>query len=174
MSSTGVAGLVSVQSPTEVTERVLQSLVEVEAALLDERRYEEWLELYAEDGLYWAPAKHGQSDPFNHVSLFYDDKPTMSIRIQRLRHPKIHCQNPPSATIRLVSNFAFGEPDLQAQEWRVSSRFIMLEDRVDARRLYGGTYRHHVRSTAEGLRIIEKRVELTNCEGRFPAMTQPF
>ena len=30
-----------------------------EARLLDERRFEEWMNLFAEDGYYWVPAAPG-------------------------------------------------------------------------------------------------------------------
>ncbi len=172
---TDVAEPVSVPSPSSVTERTLQSFVEREVSLLDGRRFEEWVDLFTDDGAYWVPAQPGQTDPLSHVSLFYDDKQTMLIRVQRLRHPQMHCQDPASATVRLVSNFTFGEPDIERQEWRVTSKFIMLEDRPETdRRLFGGTYHHRLRMSPEGLKIVEKRVELTNAGARFPSLSQPF
>ena len=62
-----------------------EQFVEHEVALLDEQRFEEWLNLFADDGAYWVPANPRQESPFNHVSLFYDDKHTLTIRVQRLR-----------------------------------------------------------------------------------------
>ena len=35
-----------------------------EARLLDDRRFREWMELFAEDGTYWVPAVPGQDSPF--------------------------------------------------------------------------------------------------------------
>ena len=34
-----------------------------EARLLDQRRFEEWMELFTEDGYYWAPARPDQPAP---------------------------------------------------------------------------------------------------------------
>ena len=31
-----------------------------EARLIDEKRFDEWYELFAEDGYYWVPASPGQ------------------------------------------------------------------------------------------------------------------
>jgi len=45
-----------------------------EARLLDERRFREWMELFAEDGTYWVPAVPDQASPFDQASLFYDDR----------------------------------------------------------------------------------------------------
>jgi 3-phenylpropionate/cinnamic acid dioxygenase small subunit len=153
----------------------LQEFVEREVELLDSQRFEEWLALFAEDGLYWLPAKPGQESALNHVSLFYDDKPTLKLRVQRLRHPAIHSQVPRSRTVRLVSNFRLETHPAEPSLYRVGSKFIMLEDRPgSARRLFGGRYTHLLRRTSDGLEIVLKQVDLTNCDQSFPSMTQPF
>lgn len=153
----------------------LQQFVEHEVALLDEQRFEEWLNLFADDGAYWVPAKPGQESPFNHVSLFYDDKHTLTIRVQRLRHPAIHSQIPRSKTVRLVANFKLESHDADPSLYRVISKFVMLEDRPGyERRLFGGRYTHVLRRKGDGLEIVLKRVDLTNCDQSFPALTQPF
>ena len=56
-----------------------------EARLLDERQFDAWRELFAEDGLYWAPTRHAQASPDEAVSLFLDDRTTMAARIRRRR-----------------------------------------------------------------------------------------
>jgi 3-phenylpropionate/cinnamic acid dioxygenase small subunit len=153
----------------------LQQFVEHEVALLDEQRFEEWLNLFADDGAYWVPAKQGQESPFNHVSLFYDDKHTLTIRVQRLHHPPIHSQIPRSKTVRLVANFKLENHDADPSLYRVTSKFVMLEDRPGyGRRLFGGRYAHVLRRKGDGLEIVLKRVDLTNCDHSFPALTQPF
>lgn len=153
----------------------LQQFVEHEVALLDENRFEEWLDLFADDGAYWVPAKPGQESPLNHVSLFYDDKHTLRLRVQRLRHPAIHSQVPRSKTVRLVANFKLETHDADPSLYRVISKFVMLEDRPGfPRRLFGGRYTHVLRGKGERLEIVLKRVDLTNCDQSFPALTQPF
>ena len=117
--------------------------------LLDEQRFEEWLNLFADDGAYWVPANPGQESPFNHVSLFYDDKHTLTVRVQRLRHPAIHSQVPRSKTVRLVANFKLESHDADPSLYRVISKFVMLEDRPGYdRRLFGGRYTHVLRGRA--------------------------
>jgi 3-phenylpropionate/cinnamic acid dioxygenase small subunit len=58
-----------------------------EARLLDEKRFDEWYELFAEDGHYWVPASPNQPDPLNHNSLAYEDKLLLKLRIERLKQP---------------------------------------------------------------------------------------
>src|SRR5437764_173630 len=96
----------AVQIGREVAEQFLIH----EARLLDERRFREWMALFTEDGTYWVPAAPDQESPDNHVSLFYDDHQLMKTRIDRLEHPLIHVQTPPSRTVHLVSNVSV-EPD---------------------------------------------------------------
>ncbi|MGE4335078.1 MAG: aromatic-ring-hydroxylating dioxygenase subunit beta [Pigmentiphaga sp.] len=153
----------------------LRDFVEYECSLLDEMRFSEWHELFAEDGIYWVPAKPGQESGVTHVSLFFDDKPTIKTRVTRLQHPQIHCQDPLSQCVRVVSSVRLVAPPINDVH-TVSSRFVMLEDRVGApQRLFGGRYLHTLRSTSgDGLEIVEKRVELTNCDQSFPMLTQPF
>lgn len=153
----------------------LRDFIENEAELLDEQRFDDWLALYAEDAVYWVPARRGQDDPLTHVSLFYDDRHTMKTRVERLKHPMIHCQTPKSACVRVLSNFRLERMSADAGEYLVRSKFIMLEDRPGTeRRTFGGRYLHTLRRKDDGLEIVMKRVELTNCDQSFPALTQPF
>ena len=153
----------------------LRDFIEQEAELLDEQRFDDWAALYAEDAIYWAPAARDQASWLDHVSLFYDDKHTMKTRIQRLKHPMIHCQDPRSTCVRVLSNFKLEWMADDASEYRVRSKFLMLEDRPGAeRRFFGGRLTHTLRRTGEGLRIVLKKVELTNCDQAFPMLTQPF
>ena len=56
------------------TEQDLARLVYREARLIDERRFDEWYALYADDAFYWVPLVPGQPDGENHTSLMYEDK----------------------------------------------------------------------------------------------------
>lgn len=85
----------------------------------------------------------------------------------------IHCQDPPSTTVRVLSNF--GMEAAGGDHVRVRSKFIMLEDRPGAdRRVYGGRYLHTLRLDGAHLKIVQKCVRLTNCDQSFPQLTQPF
>ena len=152
----------------------LRDFIEHEAILLDERRWNEWYELFASDGSYWAPARHGQEHWLSNVSLFYDDNHTLKTRITRLQHPQLHCQEPVSHCVRVLSSVRL--ESVEGDEHLVSSRFVMLEDRTGApQRVFGGRLLHRLRHEGHGrLRIVQKRVELTNCDQSFPMLTQPF
>ena len=45
-----------------------------EARLIDEKRFDEWYELFTDDALYWMPLTRDQPVGEAHTSLFYEDK----------------------------------------------------------------------------------------------------
>jgi len=155
--------------------RELEAFVHDEVRLLDERRFEDWVDLFADDGVYWVPTTPGQATPARTVSLFYDDKNAMKARIARLRHPRIYVQTPPSRTRHLVSGFRLEEASVPLGEYVVSSSFIMLEYRPgNEQRVFGGQFLHRLRSAQGRLRIVLKRAELINCDESFRSMAIPF
>jgi len=48
---------------TAPSDQDLTGFVLYEARLLDQHRFEEWLDLFADDGRYWMPLEWGQTDP---------------------------------------------------------------------------------------------------------------
>lgn len=145
-----------------------------EARLLDERRFEEWMELFTEDGYYWAPARPDQENPYDESSLFFDDRQLMAVRIRRLRHPRIHVQTPPSRTCHYVTNVMIDAADEAAGAYGVSSCFLMLEYRKDNQRVFGGRCEHHLVRGDAGFRIAMKKATLINCDSVFDALAIPF
>ncbi len=145
-----------------------------EARLLDERRFREWMELFTDDGTYWVPAVPDQASPFDQASLFYDDRDLMRTRVERLEHPRIHVQTPPSRTAHLVGNTLVEQADEAAGEYLVGSTVIMVEYRDETQRVFAGRQRHRLRRDGAGLRIVQKRVDLINCDSAFEAMAVPI
>lgn len=145
-----------------------------EARLLDDREFESWAELFLDDGIYWVPAKPAQKSHKDHVSIFYDDKETMRLRIQRLRHRGIHIQTPHSVTCHLVSNIVLEAPE-NPDEIKVCANVIMVEDRLHSdQRLFAGRATYRLRRVDGNLRIVSKRVDLTNSTSSFLAMALPI
>jgi 3-phenylpropionate/cinnamic acid dioxygenase small subunit len=134
-----------------------------EARLLDQRRWDEWLALFTDDGLYWAPLRHDQPDAINHVSLFYEDALLREVRARRLEEKRAWSQQPVTQAARIVGNIAAAS---QAHDIVVAtSTFHMLEWRRSDHRMLGGHYTHHLHRGNDGWRIALKRVDLINCEG---------
>ena len=146
-----------------------------EAALLDARRFRDWMALFAEDGTYWVPAVPNQDSPFNQASLFYDDRELMKTRVDRLEHPRIHVQTPPSRTAHLDRQH--GRRAGRRGEGRISRRLDRDHGRVPGRRhqrVFAGRQHHRLRREGASFRIVQKRVDLINCDSAFEAMAVPI
>jgi benzoate/toluate 1,2-dioxygenase beta subunit len=130
--------------------------------------------LFTEDGTYWVPAVPNQQSPFNQASLFYDDRELMKTRVDRLEHPRIHVQTPPSRTAHMVSNIVVEQADETTGEYVVGSTFIMVEYRDEQQRVFTGRQHHRLRRDGASFRIVQKRVDLINCDSAFEAMAVPI
>src|SRR5438128_2399047 len=94
--------------------------------------------LFTEDGIYWVPAAPDQQSALNQASLFYDDRELMRTRVDRLEHPLIHVQTPPSRTVHLVTNVTVEPADAGTGEVVIASNLLMVEYRLDRQRIFAG------------------------------------
>lgn len=154
--------------------REIEDFLIHEVSLLDKRRFEEWRDLFADDGHYWVPLKPGQENPVGESSLFYDDRTIMATRFERLRHPNIHAQTPPHRTCHIVGNVVVEDIDTARGEVTVSSNMIMTDYRLHEQRVFSGQVVHLLRRTGSGYRIVLKRVDLINCDDVFELIAVPL
>jgi 3-phenylpropionate/cinnamic acid dioxygenase small subunit len=133
-----------------------------EAALIDERRYRDWLELFADDAVYWVPQANGE-DPARFVSIAYDDRRRLGERVLRLESGFAHAQDPPSRTCHVVGNVAIGAE--QDGELPVTSALLVAEVRRAEQTLYAARVEHRLtRADDGGLRIRRKVIRLINSD----------
>ena len=153
------------------TTQQLIDFVYDEARLLDEGRYEEWLDLYTDDAYYWMPLSPGQQDPRLHTSLMYEDKLLLRVRVERLAGQRTYSQQPPSRSHHLLQapTVETGHPEAAPAEGRhvVRAAFHYVETRGDSQTLYAGWATHHLVEQDGRLRIRLKRVDLVNCDAAF-------
>lgn len=145
-----------------------------EARLLDAGRFDEWLALFADDGFYWVPATPGQADPLTHLSIFYEDKSVLAMRIRRLAHPRAYAALPAPRTAHLLGSITVAPGVDPGIDGEVRSTVMMAEYRAGDRRLWAGQQLHRVRRTPEGLRIVLKRVDLIDCDAAHGALSVPI
>ena len=146
----------------------LEAFVLQEARLLDERRFSAWLELFAEDGVYWVPTLPQQSSPQEALSLFYEPRPLLAMRVAHLERPDMHVQAPPSRTLHHVSAIEV------SGELEVRSSLVVAEFRAGETRWFAGRVLHRLRREAQGLRIVLKRVDLIDSEAPHRALAIPL
>lgn len=80
------------------------SFFTVKARLLDERRFWEWDKLFTDTGMYWVPHEHEQTNPFDHISLFWENRMLREVRIRRVENARNWSQQPQTRTAHLIGN----------------------------------------------------------------------
>jgi benzoate/toluate 1,2-dioxygenase beta subunit len=146
----------------------LEAFVLREARLLDERRFADWLALFAEDGMYWVPAQPAQASPQEALSLFREPKALLAMRVARLERADAPAQTPPSRTVHHVSAVEV------SAELEVRSALIVAEWRAGEARWFAGRVLHRLRREDGALRIVLKRVDLIDAEAPQRAIAVPF
>jgi 3-phenylpropionate/cinnamic acid dioxygenase small subunit len=150
-----------------------QSLIEFvyhEARLIDEKRFDEWYDLFADDGRYWMPLMRGQPEGPGHTSLFDEDKLLLKIRIERLRNPKSYSQACPSWCQHILQ-----APRIERREAGLGlavlrTPFMYLEYQQDQQEIYAGVAWHHLKEEGSKIMITLKKIELLNCEAALPSL----
>lgn len=83
-----------------------------EAALLDNRRYSDWLELFTDDCRYWMPVRETRlasqteqefSQP-GEIAFFDEDKAGLTRRVAKLQSPFAWGESPPPRTRHMYTN----------------------------------------------------------------------
>src|SRR5260370_37545341 len=96
----------------------------MEAALLDEWRLEEWLELFTDDARYWVPATDlPEGRAGDTLGLIDDDIVRIRARVERLLSPHAAAEYPWSRTRRLVTNIRM--TSLDAEEITAIASFLV-------------------------------------------------
>jgi 3-phenylpropionate/cinnamic acid dioxygenase small subunit len=146
----------------------------LEARLLDEARFDEWLGLFTADAWYWVPCEPDQESPRETVSLIYDDRRLLETRVRRLASPRIYSQEPRSRTSRIIANVTMEDISADGRACTVRSKFQLLEYRREAQRIFGGTCLHRLVRVEHGIQIAWKRVDLVNCDAPHEGLVVPF
>jgi 3-phenylpropionate/cinnamic acid dioxygenase small subunit len=138
-------------------------LVEREARLLDQLRYEDWLTMYAAECIYWVPSTPTAGDPRREISVMFDDRRRLEDRVYRLRTGFAWSQAPASRTVRLISNVeVFATARESARMLR--SNFLISEFWGDETRLLSGWTGHRVVRDGGDWKIKAKQVNLIECD----------
>jgi 3-phenylpropionate/cinnamic acid dioxygenase small subunit len=149
---------------TDVAERDrFRALIEREARLLDQLAFDEWLEMYVPECVYWVPTTPQAGDPRREISISFDDRRRMEDRIYRLRTGYAWSQAPRSRTVRMISNvevFATASADVRM----VRSNFLISEFRPDGVRFLSGWCGHRLVAQDGRWLIAVRQVNLIDCD----------
>jgi 3-phenylpropionate/cinnamic acid dioxygenase small subunit len=146
----------------------IEEFIYREARLIDEHCYDEWLSLWADEGIYWVPCNGSDTDPTREVSFIYDDRGRLGNRVGRLKSGLAYAQKPKSLLRRVVSNFEMETGG--SDEMIVRSNFILIELRRHLQNIWAGTTLHKLRRDNGHFKIVMKKVVLLNNDEEIPPL----
>jgi p-cumate 2,3-dioxygenase beta subunit len=132
---------VAVQQLQTVTRQTIEDFLYEEAALLDEWRLDEWLELLTDDATYEVPSTDTpDGDPRTTLSLIADDSTRIRARVTQLLGKSAWAENPPSRTRRMISNVRVHQSEDKAIY--VTANFVIYRLRFEQMDTYVGRYEY--------------------------------
>ncbi len=118
-------------------EREIEQFLYMEAELLDERKFSEWIELIADDIHYHMPVRRNvkfgeqhreNSDPEWDISWFDEGKVTLAGRVRQINTGIHWCEEPFSRVRHIITNVQV--VGVQGDEVNVRSRFFVYTNRL--------------------------------------------
>jgi 3-phenylpropionate/cinnamic acid dioxygenase small subunit len=157
--------------PGEMVRREVEEFLYLEAQLLDDQRYDAWLELWAPGELnYWLPMRHGETDR-SRLSIICDDRGMLEKRIERLLDDWVLIQEPRSRMNRIVGNIRMVSTGVPLE---VRSVVSLVEFRRSQYIPWSATQLHRFERIEGRLRLREKRVDLINADAEIRAVAFLF
>ncbi len=145
-----------------------------EADLLDERRFREWLDILADDLVYFMPIRrnvkfgqHAARENTKHgegISWFDEDKWTLSKRVDQILTGVHYAEEPLSRITHMIGNVQIKavRPDLdKPSELEVTSRFLLYQNRVEYETYtFVGRRNDTIRITDAGWKVARREILL--------------
>ncbi|PMX27457.1 MULTISPECIES: aromatic-ring-hydroxylating dioxygenase subunit beta [unclassified Pseudomonas] len=131
-----------------------------EARLQDTHAYDDWEALWTDDGVYWVPANGDDIDPETQMSIIFDNRSRIALRIKQFHTGKRHTQSPRSRLGRVLSNVEIlGQTE---REVRVAANAMVFESNLRGDTVWCTRNEYVLRQEDDGLRMARKKVVLVN------------
>jgi 3-phenylpropionate/cinnamic acid dioxygenase small subunit len=151
-----------------MTQSAAEQFLFLEALLLDQQNFTQWLDLFADDAVFWMPCwkEDGElsQDPDKELSLiYYRGKSNLVDRVDRLRSGLSPASRILPRVAHQITNVAL-KPQEEAGHAVISSVFCVhaFDPRSDVTRIHFGNYRHQLRQIGGTWLITEKYIRLCN------------
>jgi benzoate/toluate 1,2-dioxygenase subunit beta len=153
------------------TQHAVEQFLYRQAEYLDTKRWQDYIDLFAADGIYWMPPDPTHKTWDGMPAIFAEDKNLMTVRMNRVLHPDAWSQRPLWGTNHVVGNVTI-ESEKANGDVVARSRFHMMELRRDDVHHFAGSYVHHLKRTNEGYQIKLQRVDMTNAQAAYDYVLQ--
>ncbi|MGW5645983.1 aromatic-ring-hydroxylating dioxygenase subunit beta [Saccharopolyspora sp. NPDC003752] len=145
-------------------------LVWREADLLDRKEYQDWNELFAEDGIYVIPIEPDTEDFANTLNMVYDDARMRQMRVTRMTEGYAIAAVDAARTVRTVSRFV--PESVSDEEVVLRSAQVLVAYKRGDHDIWAADLEHRIRLSTDGPaadRIALKVVRLVDSEAAVPA-----
>ncbi len=149
-------------------QRQVECFVYREGYLQDRHEYDAWEALWTDDGVYWIPANGDDIDPERDMSIIYDNRSRIALRIRQLHTGRRIAQEPRSNLVRVISNIeVFNEA---AGEIHVRANAIIFESTARRDTVWGTRCEYVLQRIDGSLRMARKKVMLVNNAKALPTL----
>lgn len=138
-----------------------------EARMLDDGRFDEWLDLWTHDGMYWMPLDYNQTDDKHVTSLLHEDAFMRKLRVERFKGERTFSQKPKTRCHHVLNRPFVDKSDAASGEFATHTAFHYVETRLDDQILLAATAKHDLVLADGKLKIRLKRVDLLNSDAAF-------
>jgi 3-phenylpropionate/cinnamic acid dioxygenase small subunit len=158
---------VAVTAPTQApvrgeTRESIRDFLYLESLALDERRFEDWLAMFAEDGRYEIPVrvnreKFAEWELSPKARIFDDTKETLNVRVRRLETDFAWAEQPPSRTRHYVTNVMVFGTD-KSDEFLALSNCLLYRSRASdaVPTWYSAQRRDRLRRSGDGWLFVHR------------------
>ena len=147
---------------SEVDREAVRAFLYREARLADEWRLDEWLALWAEGDIrYWIPCNQDDIDPQRQLSIIYDDRARLEMRVRRVQSGLAWTQEPRSRLRRIMGNIEIFPGNDHLQVWANFQAAELRPNDPDPT-LWIGRSEYHLVGPPGDLRMRRKKVLLLN------------
>lgn len=138
-----------------------------EAHCLDRRLWDEWLDLYTDDAIFWVPAwkdeERHTGDPDREVSMmYYEQRARLAERVWRARSGQSIASVPLPRTMHSVTNIVLERQDGSSASLSANWSVHIYDVRRKSQHVFFGFYEYELVQGPEGWRISRKKVIVLN------------
>jgi 3-phenylpropionate/cinnamic acid dioxygenase small subunit len=148
--------------------REVEAFIYREGRLQDQHAYDAWESLWTEDGIYWIPANGNDIDPEQEMSIIFDNRSRIALRIRQFHTGRRIAQEPQSNLVRVVSNIEIVKQE--APDIHVTANAIIFESAARRDTIWGARTEYILRRVEGELRMARKKVLLANNDKALPNM----
>jgi 3-phenylpropionate/cinnamic acid dioxygenase small subunit len=150
--------------------REVEDLYFAEADLLDERHYDEWLDLFTDDIFYWMPmrknvpweARERDTTGEDDIAWIQDDKATLEKRVRQVQTGIHWAEEPLSRVSHLFTNIRIVDPVHElddGQSMSVKCRFFVYRNRLETETdMLVGRREDQLRRVGPSLKIARRKI----------------